>query len=178
MQEVQLKCRKVDEEDLERLRLMLIYHFGCNASKVLNYIDVDKVEICLSKTTLRPRAILYNRKLFATIRAFDSYLIPHTLLGILLHKVIPFPKRRVAIPNEIVEDVLEGHTVFAKHIILADEDIKPFEEVLVVSEDDKLISLGRALLDYETMITATYGVAVQIREKIKMVEVYEKTLHA
>lgn len=167
MYNIQLVCRKMSEEDLERFKLMLIYHFGRKAAEIIKNIAVENVEICYSKRTSRPRAILYNKELFATIRASDSYLIPHKPLAILLHKVLPFPKRRVVVVNEIAEDVLEGHTVFAKHIILADETLKPFEEVLVVNEDDKLISLGRTLLDYETMITATHGAAVQIREKVK-----------
>lgn len=100
------------------------------------------------------------------VRASDFYLVPHAALGILLHKVIPFPKRRVVVVNEMVEDILEGSSVFARHVIVADESIKPFEEVLVVDEDDKLICLGRVLLDYETMMTAIHGVAIQIREKI------------
>jgi predicted RNA-binding protein (TIGR00451 family) len=146
---------------------MLAYHFSHYAANILEYINVSNIEICLSKTTSRLRAFLYNKKLFAFVRASDSYLIPHAPLAVLLHKVLPFPKMRVVVVNEIVDDLLEGHTVFARHVILADETIKPFEEVLIVNEDDKLIGLGRAILDYETMITSTYGVAVQIREKIR-----------
>ncbi|MEM4848162.1 MAG: PUA domain-containing protein [Ignisphaera sp.] len=160
-------CRTVLGEDITRLEVLLVYLYGRNAIKILDLIDVNQLEICFSKKTFRPRALLYNKELFATIRASDFYLIPHMPMGTLLHKALPFPKRRVAVANEMIEDILEGHTVFAKHIILADETLKPFEEVLVVDENDKLISLGKTLLDYETMITATYGAAVQIREKVR-----------
>ncbi|MEM1526197.1 MAG: PUA domain-containing protein [Ignisphaera sp.] len=151
--------------------MLLVYIYGRNATKILDFIDKNQLEICFSKTTSRPRALLYNKELFATIRASDFFLVPHVPMGLLLHKVLPFPKRRVVVVNEMLEDILEGHTVFAKHIILADETLKPFEEVLVVDENDKLISLGKTLLDYETMITATYGAAVQIREKIRLGEI-------
>lgn len=163
----QLACRKVDRDDVAKIRVLLAYQFSRKASEVLDLIDLDMLYLCFSKSTSRARALLYNKKLFATIRASDFYLVPHTPLGVLLHRVLPFPSRRVVVVNEMVEDVLEGHTVFAKHVIAADESLKPFEEVLVVDEDDKLISLGRVLLDYETIITSTYGAAVQIREKIR-----------
>jgi archaeosine-15-forming tRNA-guanine transglycosylase len=164
--ESRFRCKKVSEEDLKRLELMLLYYFGRYAVDILKYLDVNKLEVCLSKTTSRPRAFLYCKNLFVSVRASDFHLIPHKPLAILLHRVLPFPKRRVVVVNEMTDDILKGHTVFAKHIILADETIRPFEEVLVVNEDDKLIGLGRALLDYETMITSTYGAAVQIREKV------------
>lgn len=148
------------------LRTLLKYQFCPEAAKILNLIDVGKLMICFSSTTSRTRAFIYNEKMLAIVRATDFYLIPHAPLGILMHKVIPFPKRRVVIANEMTEDIIGKSSIFAKHIIMADESLRPFEEVLIVNEDDKLISLGRTLLDYKTMITATYGVAVQVRESI------------
>lgn len=171
----QYNCRHVNKDDIEMLKFVLRYQFCSEAVKALDLINVDKLRICISKSTLRPRAILYNNKLFAMIRAFDFYMVPHIPLGILMHKVLPFPKRRVVVANEIVDDVINGSSVFAKHIIAADEALRPFEEVLVVDEDDKLISLGRTLLDYKSMITATYGVAVHIREKVEG-KLYEEEL--
>ncbi|MEM1541760.1 MAG: PUA domain-containing protein [Ignisphaera sp.] len=161
-----LRCRSIDEETTEMLMYMLIYQFGEESSRTLDLIDLEKIKICFSRRTKRIRAFLYRDKILSMVRASDFYIVPHIELGILLHKVLPFPKRRVVVAKEMVDDIVKGNSVFAKHIVKADESIRPYDEVLVVDEDDKLISVGRALLDYETMITATYGVAVQIREKI------------
>lgn len=161
-----LDCKNLKDKDIGMFKVMLTYQFCPEAANILSFIDVDKLKICFSKSTLRARAIIYNGKVFAMIRASDFYIVPHTPLGILLHKVIPFPRRRVIVVNEMVDDILKGSSIFAKHIIAADESLRPFEEVLVVNEDDKLIGLGRTILDYTTMVTATHGVAVQLREKI------------
>lgn len=160
------KCRKIEEEEIEMLLNILVFQFDKETFKIFELIDSNKIDVCFSSRTKRIRAFLYNNKILATVRASDFYLVPHIELGVLLHKILPFPKRRVVIVNEIVEDVFKGNSIFAKHIITADQSIKSYDEVLVVNEDDKLICLGRALLDYETMITATRGVAVQIREKL------------
>lgn len=161
-----LSCRPAGREYIERLRYLLVFQFGRGADKVLDMLDIDKLGVCFSKTTQRPRALIYGGEILAAIRASDFYLVLHMPLGKLLHRVLPYPLRRVAVVSEMVDDILEeGHTVFAKHVIEADESIRPFEEVLVVDESDRLIGVGRALLDYETMVTATYGPAVQLREK-------------
>jgi predicted RNA-binding protein (TIGR00451 family) len=85
----------------------------------------------------------------------------------LLHRVIPYPKHRIVVINEVVEDILKGHTVFSRHVLEGDENIKPYDEVLIVNEDNKLIGVGKALISYDAIITALRGPAVQIREKVK-----------
>ncbi len=110
---------------------------------------------------------MYRNEMFAFIRASDFRLIPHIPLAILLHKVIPFPKHRIVVINEIVPDIMGSHTIFSKHVIQGDENIKPFDEVLIVDEEDNLIGVGRAIISYEAMITSLRGPAVQVREKVE-----------
>ncbi len=166
-----VKCRNIDKQDIKVLRDLILYHYGNESIKIFDYLDLSKIKICYSANTRRLRGIIYDNKVLATIRASDFTLIPHISLGIFLHQVLPYPKWRVVIANEIVEDILnEGHTIFARHIICGDPRIRPYDEILIVNEDDELIAVGRALVDYETMITSIYGGAVQIREKVDRYE--------
>jgi len=166
-----VKCREANSADIRVLRDLIVYQYGAEAIKIFDYLDISRIKMCYSVNTKRLRGIVYNDKIFATVRASDFALIPHLSLGILLHKVLPYPKWRVVIINEIVDDLLnEGYTVFSRHIINGDSRIRPHDEVLVVNEDDELIAVGRALVDYETMITSVYGGAVQIREKVDRYE--------
>ncbi len=166
-----VKCREANKADIKVLRDLILYQYGAESIKIFNYLDISRMKMCYSASTGRLRGVVYDDKILATIRASDFTLIPHLPLGILLHRVFPYPKWRIVIVNEIVEDLLnEGYTVFSRHIIDGDPRIRPYDEIIIVDEDDELIAVGRALVDYETMITSTYGSAVQIREKVDRYE--------
>lgn len=159
-------CKKPEKNEVSLLVYLITYFYGDVARKAIENIDHNELTFCRSRRTSRLRSILYRNELFASIRASDFKLIPHIPLAILLHKSLPFPKHRVVVVNEVVPDVLGSHTVFSKHIIYGDEKIKPFDEILIVDEEDNLIGVGRAIISYEAMITSLRGPAVQVREKV------------
>lgn len=160
-----LECVEPGEEGVDLLEKLVVYQYGLESSKVFSEIDRGMLRICYSKNTKRIRSVLYGDRLFVTIRASDYMVIPHITFARYLHRALPYPYYRVVVVNEIVEDVLNGHTVFSRHVISGDPRIKPYDEVMVVDEEDRLIGVGRALLDYESMITSIRGAAIQIREK-------------
>ncbi len=162
-----LNCRAVEKEDIETLLSLLVYFYGIHAQQAINYLDLGNVKFCYSRSTGRLRSIVQGSEELAFIRPSDFRLIPRLSMAIILQKVLPYPKSRVVVVNEIVDDILEGHTVFSKHVIGGDPTIRPGDEVLIVNEEDKLIGVGRALIGFEAMITAFMGPAVQIREKVR-----------
>lgn len=162
------QCKATRLQDLEFLIELVDFFYGRNAHLIFRDLDLNNLRLCYSKATGRLRVIAYNNRVFAFIRASDFRLIPRIDMAILLHRVISYPRHRIVIVNEIAEDILErGHTVFSRHVLEGDENIKPFDEVLIVDENDKLIGVGRALISYEAIITALRGPAVQIREKVR-----------
>lgn len=77
------------------------------------------------------------------------------------------PERlRVRIQRDIEAFIVVGGSVFAKHVIDADEEIRPQEEVIVVSERNKVLAIGRAMLSGREMKEFKRGVAVRVRRGI------------
>lgn len=107
--------------------------------------------------------MLVGNEIAFTLRASDYVVIPHPPLARLLHRYAPFPRYRIVVVEEMARDVLEGYTVFARHVIQCDEDVRRGDEVLIVDEHDNLLACARALLDCEAMITCTRGAAASIR---------------
>jgi Prefoldin, molecular chaperone implicated in de novo protein folding, alpha subunit len=161
------QCKSAKPQDLDFLIELVDYFYGRNAHLIFKDLDLNMLKLCYSKATGRLRAIVYGDEVFAFIRASDFRLIPRISMARLLHSVIPYPRHRIVVVNEIAEDVLEGHTVFSRHVLEGDESIKPFDEVLIVDENDRLIGIGRALISYEAIITALRGPAIRIREKVR-----------
>ncbi|HIP57417.1 MAG TPA: pseudouridine synthase [Ignisphaera aggregans] len=167
MDVILLKCSKPTEFEWRILEHLIAYQFTSYAIPALHELLHRHPKICKSKTTDKIRQVVIEGNTIAiTIRASDHVIIPHIPFAKLLHKYLPFPLYRVVVVNEMVSDVMNGWTVFAKHILLADENIRPGDEVLVVDEQDKLLAIGRSILGHREMLTAVYGPAVIIREKV------------
>jgi len=162
-----LKCSKPTKFEWRILEHLIAYQFTSYAVSALYELQHYDPKICRSKTTDKIRQVVIKDNVIAiTIRASDHVIIPHVPFAKLLHKHLPFPLYRVVVVNEMVSDIMNGWTVFAKHILLADENIRPGDEVLIVDEQDKLLAIGRSILGHREMITATYGPAIVIREKV------------
>ncbi len=58
----------------------------------------------------------------------------------------------------------EGRNVFAKHVVEADKELRPQDEVIVVDEEDNLVAVGKAVLSGEEMKVFKHGVAVKVRK--------------
>ncbi|MEM2386643.1 MAG: PUA domain-containing protein, partial [Candidatus Bathyarchaeia archaeon] len=70
------------------------------------------------------------------------------------------------VKNGISRFVAEGGDVFAAHIVKADSEIRPKDEVIVVNEKGEVLAVGKALLSGEEMTVFRTGVAVKVRRGI------------
>ena len=78
-----------------------------------------------------------------------------------------FPRLWVRIQEEAAPFVAKGRSVFAKHVVDADAEIRPQEEVIVINGKDEVLAVGRALLTGEEMKAFKRGVAVRVRRGVK-----------
>ena len=145
---------------LQKIRSIADYQFERGVGQKL---FPNNVEIIRSKRTGRIRHVYHGKQLLATLRPTDG-LFSLTVAG--AKRVIESvkPKRLwVRVQEEAIPFVAEGRSVFAKHVVDADNEIRPQEEVIVVDGKNKVLAVGRARLTGEEMKAFERGVAVRVR---------------
>jgi predicted RNA-binding protein (TIGR00451 family) len=73
----------------------------------------------------------------------------------------------VKVQEDVAPFVAQGKSVFAKHVVDADEEIRPQEEVIVIGEDNRVLAVGKAVLTGREMKAFKHGVAVKVRRGIE-----------
>lgn len=148
---------------LNRIRGVANYQFVKNVGRTL---FPRKVTISLSQRTGRIRHVYLDGVLLATLRPTDG-LFSLTIEGARrLSKKISSPRFRVVIQRDVEEFAKKGKDVFARHIVVADPDIRPGEEVIITDEKDEVLAVGRALLTGREMLSFKRGIAVKTRRGV------------
>ena len=127
----------------------------------------DNILVQRSPSTYRIRIVFLDKKPLVSLRAADYRLLLRIYGGIRLNKILSFPLLRVVVSNKYSSFIAEGGNVFAAHIVFADPEIRPYDEVIVVNEDSEVLAVGRALLPGYIMTFFSRGEAVRVREGIK-----------
>jgi len=160
-----LRCKPLrnKREILERIRSVADYQLGRDAGSALFPSNVDVV---FSKRTGRIRHVYLRGKLLATLRPTDG-MFSLTLAGAKrLLRGTSAPRLWVKVSSEAAPFISEGRSVFAKHVIAADSEIRPQEEVIVLDEDNKVLAVGKAILTGREMTAFKRGVAVRVRKGV------------
>ena len=146
--------------DLQKIRSIGDYQFGKDLGKELFPSDVKIVH---SKRTGRIRHVFLGHDRLATLRPTDG-LFALTITGAKrLMKSAKPPRLWVRVQEQAEPFVVKGKSVFAKHVVEADEEIRPQEEVIVVNEKNEVVAVGRAILPGREMKAFKRGVAVRVR---------------
>ena len=150
--------------DLEKIRKIADYQCGKGVGK---HLFSDNVAITYSKRTKRIRHIYLGKDLLATLRPRDG-LFSLTVAGAQQITKHHNPPPCYAKVNSDAEPfVKKGKTLFAKHVVEADKQIRPKEEVIVLNQNGNVIAVGKAVLTGEEMTKFKSGVAVKIRKGIE-----------
>jgi 7-cyano-7-deazaguanine tRNA-ribosyltransferase len=159
--------KEEDMLDLDRLRVRGVsdMQFGNGASDAL---FKGEMKLIKSKKTDKIRNVLVNGEHILSMRASDGMFTLKIPGAKLLHKGFPPQKLRVVVEDDSVEFNREGKNVFAKFVVECDDEIRPMDEVLIVNKKDELIAIGRALMNREEMLCYKIGIAVKVREGIKI----------
>lgn len=154
----------VEEKLLRMVRVIADYQFGRGAGKIL---FPESCKFVLSPKTGKIRQVKDRGVRVATLKA-DTGLFTLSIEGARrLHSYFEYPKLRVVVLKDVSEFVAKGRSVFAKHVVEVDENIRANDEVLVVDEDDNLLATGKAVLSAREMLEFERGVAVMVRQGIK-----------
>lgn len=147
--------------DLIKLRGLADYQFGRGAGAAL--FPEEGVELVRSKATGRIRTIYRHGALLATLRPGDGFLaLTEEGAKAIVERLSP-PPNRVIVRWDVGDFIRGGRSVFAKHVVDADPELRPGDEAIVLDEAGELLGVGRALMSAADMLSASRGVAVRIR---------------
>lgn len=144
---------------LMRVRSVADYQFGKGVGEKL---FPENVEIVYSKSTGRIRYVYLNGKRLATLRPTDG-LFSLSIEGAkrIVENAV-YAKCLVTVKEEVSKFIAEGGDVFAVHVVKADSEIRPKDEVIVVNGKGEVLAVGRAVLSGEEMTAFKGGVAVKV----------------
>ena len=148
------------EDALRRIRSVADYQFG---KGVGNKLFPENVEVIYSKRTGRIRYVYLDGKRLATLRPTDGLFSLSIQGAELVAQSLGSARFFVAIRNDVSKFIAEGGDVFAVHVVKADDEIHPKDEVIVIDESGKILAVGRAVLSGEEMKAFKTGVAVKVR---------------
>ena len=158
-----MRVKKITLEDLRKIRSIADYQFGKNVGEK---IFPEKVSIAHSRNTGKIRHIYYEEELLATLRPTTGLFIL-TIAGDRRMINVVKPLRLWVKVEDFAESfIAKGRSVFAKHVIASDPEIRPKEEVIVISSENEVLAVGRALLTGKEMQAFQRGIAVRVRRGI------------
>ncbi len=143
-----------------RVRATADHQFGKGAGNVL--LD-GTVEVVRSRNTDRIRNIKVDGEHVATMRN-DGFLSIRFPGGRRLAGGLDAPAMRIVVEPDSAEFNVKGKSVFSRFVVDMDDEIRPGDDVLVVTEEYELVAVGRALLTRDEAMDMEKGVAVKVRE--------------
>jgi len=149
--------------DVRKIKNVANYQFGKGAGEAL--FD-GELKIIKSRTTGKIRNVLCDGKHVVSMRATDGFFTLKIEGGKKLHSFFQPPKMRVVVNEEAASFVRKGRNVFARFVVDACREIRPYDEVLIVDEEDNLLGIGQSLMNREEMLDFERGMAVKTREGI------------
>ena len=148
------------EDPLKKIRSIADYQFGRGVGAKLFPRDV---KVVYSKRTGRIRYVYLNNKRLATLRPTDGLFSISIQGAKRIAENASSAKCFVTVKKEVSSFIADGSDVFAVHIVRADDEIRPKDEVIVISEDGEVLAVGRAVLSGREMKAFKTGVAVKVR---------------
>ena len=148
---------------LQKIRSIADYQFGKGVGA--KFFPEDS-EIVFSRNTGKIRYVYLENDLLATLRPTTGLFILTISGAKRMMCELESPKLWVRIEDEAEPFVSKGRSVFAKHVIEVDEEIRPNEEVIVLNNQNEVLAVGRASLTGIEMKTFCKGVAVNVRHGV------------
>ncbi|MEM3695944.1 MAG: PUA domain-containing protein [Candidatus Bathyarchaeia archaeon] len=148
------------ENPLKRIRSVADYQFGKGVGVKL---FPENVKIEYSKRTGRIRYVYLDGKRLATLRPTDGLFSLSIAGAKRIAENGQWAKCFVTVKKDVSKFIAEGGDVFAAHVLKADDEIRPKDEVIVLNESGEVLAVGRAVLSSEEMKVFKTGVAVKVR---------------
>jgi len=151
------------EDAIRRIRSVADYQFGKGVGAKL---FPENVEIACSRRTGRIRYVYLNGERLSTLRPKDGLFSLSITGANRIAGNASSARCFVTVRDDVSKFIVGGGDVFAKHVVDADSDIRPKDEVIVVGEIGEVLAVGRSVLSGEEMKAFTRGVAVKVRRGV------------
>jgi len=150
---------------LRQIKAISDYQFGKEITDIL-FDNLEQINFRRSPKTNKIRYVYYENNLLLTLRPTNGFFTL-TLYSAkkLINNTTP-PKLRVVVLNEISDFIKEGRSVFCKHVVDIDDNLRPLDEVIVVNQDDELLSIGKLKIPVSYAKSFSKGIAVSVRKGI------------
>ena len=148
-------------DNILKLQHSLDALFGSGVSK---HLPKD-IEITFSRKTGRIRTVLHKGELLCTLR-IDGGLAISPYFAQILMKSKSFRENCVEINEDAAPFVLEGRSVFCKHVVWCGKKVRISADTPVLFKN-KVIAVGKAVLSYEMISDFNRGVAIKVRDSLK-----------
>ena len=148
-------------EHFVKLQQSLDALFGTGSSK---YLPKD-IDIILSRKTGRIRTVSHMGKLLFTLRINGSLAISIEFAHILLQSKT-FRENCIEISKDASSFVLEGRSVFCKHVVWCGKNVRIGTDTPILFEN-QVIAVGKAILSSEMISDFNRGVAIKVRDSLK-----------
>jgi 7-cyano-7-deazaguanine tRNA-ribosyltransferase len=156
--------KQMFDMDIRRVSAVADMQFGLGAAEAL---FTGAVTIVKSKHTGKIRNIYSDKKHVVSMRAEDGLFTLKLNGGHCLHQFFKYPLLRVVVDADAAIFVREGKSVFARFVKDSDPGLRPYDECLIVDEQDTLLAVGQTILIREEMLSFRHGMAVKTRESQK-----------
>lgn len=154
----------MDDSDRSFLQRIADYQFGRGVGETL--FPAGEEMTVTTTSSGRPRQVRAEEGRLASYGT-DGRFTLGTAGGRRLQRVAAETPYRVVVGDESEPFVRDGRNVFAKFVSVADEGIRPRDEVVVEHEDGRLLAVGRAELSGDGMLDFETGMAVFVREGVE-----------
>ena len=147
--------------ELLRIRKLADFQFGRGTGESL---FPENVEITISRKTKKIRYIYQNGTLLATLRPTNGFFSLSLAGARNLMKASGPNIPSLEIREEASNFIRRGGDVFAKHVTSVNEEIRPGEEIIVLSPLCEIVGVGRSMLSGCEMKSFRRGIAVKVRK--------------
>ena len=147
-------------EHFVKLQHSLDALFGRGVSKYLP----KEIDIILSRKTGRIRTVSHKGKLLCTLRIDGSLAISIDFAQTLLQNKT-FRENCVEVNKDAAPFVMEGRSVFCKHVVWCGKNVRIAADTPVLFEN-QVIAVGRSILSSEMMSAFNRGVAIKVRDSL------------
>jgi len=151
--------------DIRKIKGISDFQFHPSITDVI-FKDEGEIKIEKSKKTNKIRYIYSKDSLILTLRPTNGLFTISLFLAQKILNSIPPPRLRVIVLTEISEFIRKGRSVFCKHVVSIDENLRPMDEVIIVNEEDELLGIGRLKIPIAYVKSFKSGTAVNVRKGV------------